>query len=58
MANRAVETVAAAQQLGLYLHDEVILHAGAGPGGSHRITEQRRARRVHSKLLVFSWRRA
>lgn len=51
-------TVAAAQQIGLYLHDEIILHAGPGPGGSHRILDQRRARRVHSKLLVFRWRRA
>lgn len=40
---------------GLHLHDEVIHHAGAGPGG-HNIKHPKRARRAHSKLLVFTWK--
>jgi hypothetical protein len=42
-------------QLGMHLHDEVVHHGGAGPGG-HNISEAKRARRAHSKLLVFTWR--
>lgn len=45
-----------ADDLGLYMHDEIIHHAGSGPGG-HNIVNQLRARRSHSKLLVFAWRR-
>ena len=43
-----------AQQIGLYLHDEIIHHSGSGPGG-HNIVTPKRARRHHSKLLVFTW---
>ncbi len=43
-----------ADQLGLNLHDEIIHHAGSGPGG-HNIITPKRARRHHSKLLVFTW---
>lgn len=43
-----------AQRLGLHLHDEIVHNAGSGPGG-HNIVVQRRARRHHSKLLVFTW---
>lgn len=45
-----------ADELGLFMHDEIIHHAGSGPGGSHIVT-QKRARRTHSKLLVFTWDR-
>ena len=45
-----------ADELGLFMHDEIIHHAGSGPGGSH-IMEQIRTRRVNSKLLVFTWKR-
>lgn len=48
--------VAAAEQLGLHLHDEIIHHSGSGPGG-HNIVEEKRARRHHSKLLVFTHKR-
>lgn len=43
-----------AQHLGLHLHDEIIHHTGSGPGG-HNIVTPKRARRHHSKLLVFTW---
>lgn len=39
---------------GMVLHDEVIHNAGSGPGG-HNIGSPKRARRAHSKLLVFTW---
>lgn len=39
--------------LGLAMHDEIIHHAGSGPGG-HNIVTPKRARRHHSKLLVFT----
>ena len=41
-------------ELGMVLHDEVIHNAGSGPGG-HNIEAAKRARRCHSKLLVFTW---
>lgn len=43
----------AAFDLGARMHDEIIHHAGSGPGG-HNIVDQLRARRCHSKLLVFT----
>ena len=43
-----------ANEIGLHLHDEIIHNAGSGPGG-HNIVTQKRARRAHSKLLVFTW---
>ncbi len=42
-----------ALELGLKFHDEIILNAGTGPGG-HNIETPLRARRNHSKLLVFA----
>jgi len=39
---------------GLVLHDEIVHAAGAGIGG-HNIAEPKRARRSHSKFLVFTW---
>lgn len=42
-----------ATELGLVIHDEIVHHAGSGPGG-HNIVDQLRARRCHSKLLVFT----
>ena len=39
---------------GMHLHDEIIHHTGPGPGG-HNIATPKRARRAHSKLLVFTW---
>ena len=45
-----------ATTLGMVMHDEIIHHAGSGPGG-HNIVTQLRARRCHSKLLVYSWKR-
>jgi hypothetical protein len=45
----------ATTSLGMALHDEIILNAGTGPGG-HNISEPKRARRAHSKLLVFTHR--
>ncbi len=45
-----------ASEIGLSMHDEIIHHAGSGPGG-HNIVTQKRARRAHSKLLVFTWKR-
>jgi hypothetical protein len=45
--------VTEAQRLGLHMHDEIVHHAGSGPGG-HNIVRQLRARRCHSKLLVFT----
>ena len=45
-----------ALDMGLYLHDEIIHSSGSGPGG-HNIVTQKRARRAHSKLLVFTWDR-
>ena len=46
-----VVTVEAAQ-LGWVKHDQIVHHAGSGPGGSN-IFEAKRARRHHSYLLVF-----
>lgn len=40
--------------IGMTMHDEITHHAGAGPGG-HNIAAAKRARRCHSKLLVFTW---
>ncbi len=45
-----------ADELGLDLHDEIVHAAGSGPGG-HNIAAQVRARRAHSKLLVFTHRK-
>lgn len=45
----------AAKAMGMHLYDEVIHNAGSGPGG-HNISEPKRARRAHSKLLVFTWK--
>lgn len=42
-----------ATELGLHLHDEIIHYSGSGPGG-HNIVTPKRARRHHSKLLVFT----
>ena len=42
-----------AVRVGLHLHDEIVHHSGSGPGG-HNIVDQKRARRHHSKLLVFT----
>jgi hypothetical protein len=44
-----------ATALGLHLHDEIVHHSGSGPGG-HNIIDQLRARRHHSKLLIFTWK--
>jgi hypothetical protein len=43
----------AARQLGWVKHDQIVHHAGSGPGG-HNIFSVKRARRVHSYLLVFT----
>lgn len=45
ITNRAVA-------LGYVKHDQIVHHAGTGPGG-HNIFTVKRARRVHSYLLVF-----
>lgn len=45
----------AAKTIGMHLYDEVIHNAGSGPGG-HNISVAKRARRAHSKLLVFTWK--
>ncbi len=45
ITNRAVE-------LGFVVHDRIVHFAGSGPGG-HNIFTVKRARRVHSYLLVF-----
>lgn len=50
------DVAARARSIGLHLHDEIIHHAGSGPGG-HNIVTPKRARRHHSKLLVFTWDR-
>lgn len=42
----------AAADLGFVKHDQIVHHAGSGPGG-HNIFTVKRARRVHSYLLVF-----
>lgn len=42
----------AARALGFVKHDQIVHHAGSGPGG-HNIFHVKRARRVHSYLLVF-----
>ena len=39
---------------GMLLHDEIVHNAGTGPGG-HNIETPKRARRSHSKMLVFTW---
>lgn len=41
-----------AADLGYVVHDRIVHHAGSGPGG-HNIFTVKRARRVHSYLLVF-----
>lgn len=38
---------------GCIKHDQIVHHAGSGPGG-HNISVQRRARRHHSYLIVFA----
>lgn len=43
----------AARDLDWLLHDRIVHHAGSGPGG-HNIFTVKRARRVHSYLLVFT----
>lgn len=50
-----LDYIAAADDLGLHVHDLIVHHTGAGPGG-HNITVQLRARRHHSYLLVFTKR--
>lgn len=44
--------IRAAERCGLYVHDLIIHHTGAGPGG-HNIFEVQRARRHHSYLVVL-----
>lgn len=41
-----------ALEAGCVKHDQIVHHAGTGPGG-HNITTIKRARRAHSYLLVF-----
>ena len=41
-----------ANQFGWIKHDQIVHYTGSGPGG-HNIIEPRRARRMHSYLLVF-----
>jgi hypothetical protein len=41
-----------ASGVGLYCHDLIVHHTGAGPGG-HNIFDPKRARRHHSYLVVF-----
>lgn len=43
----------AARELGFVKHDQIVHHAGSGPGG-HNIFVVKRARRCHSYLLVFT----
>lgn len=43
----------ACRDLGWVVHDRIVHHAGPGPGG-HNIFTVKRARRVHSYLLVFT----
>ena len=51
----AVHAHITGEKVGMYLHDEIVHNAGPGPGG-HNIAAAKRARRAHSKLLVFTWR--
>ncbi len=53
---QSYKVVGWADDLGLDLHDEIVHAAGSGPGG-HNIVTQLRARRAHSKLLVFTHRK-
>lgn len=46
------EMANAAREQGFLVHDRIVHHAGAGPGG-HNIFTVKRARRVHSYLTVF-----
>jgi hypothetical protein len=41
-----------AASLGWFKHDQIVHFTGSGPGG-HNIFRVKRARRVHSYLLVF-----
>lgn len=43
----------ALEEFGMVKHDVIVHHTGPGPGG-HNISEIKRARRVHSYLLVFT----
>lgn len=47
------DVTVAAREAGWVKHDVIVHHSGPGPGG-HNIFEVRRARRVHSYLLVFA----
>ncbi len=53
---QSYKVVGWADELGLDLHDEIVHAAGSGPGGGN-IVKQSRARRAHSKLLVFTHRK-
>ena len=44
--------IAKAEELGLQVHDLLVLAGGSGPGNS-RMLDVKRARRAHSYLLVF-----
>lgn len=46
------EVTAHARTLSWWKHDQIIHHAGSGPGG-HNIFDIKRARRHHSYLIVF-----
>ena len=46
------EVTVKALSLGCWKHDQIVHHAGSGPGG-HNIFDPKRARRHHSYLLVF-----
>jgi hypothetical protein len=52
----SVRTVNIGTALGLVVHDLIVHHTGAGPGG-HNIMTIRRCRRHHSYLLVFRVKR-
>lgn len=47
----------AVEEAGMVKHDQIVHHAGSGPGG-HNIYTVKRARRHHSYLLVFRPRKA
>jgi hypothetical protein len=46
------EITTGALALGCVKHDQIVHHAGSGPGG-HNIFDPKRARRHHSYLIVF-----
>lgn len=50
--DKPTEITNAAADLGFVVHDRIVHFAGSGPGG-HNIFEVKRARRVHSYLIVF-----